>query len=163
MYGALIVNKNLHILSRLMWKKWDPIEYYFLLYLNVVFSLPEDGRSRPKHVAKYNLIVIIASCLDVCCVLTVHNILYKFGYTQQDGFSVLAMCLVYMCVCVCGGGTRYVPNSKIPVKYEGERICVKVPFVGRKLGEGLNWDDPWIFLNHMKKQFCDKYLTMRNS
>ena len=27
--------------------------------------------------AKYNLIVIIASCLDVCRVLTVHSILYK--------------------------------------------------------------------------------------
>ena len=37
----------------------------------------EDGRLQPKHVAKYNLIVIIASCLDVCCVLTVQNILYK--------------------------------------------------------------------------------------
>ena len=36
---------------------------------------PEDGRLRPKHVAKYNLIIISASCLDVCCVLTVHNIL----------------------------------------------------------------------------------------
>ena len=50
----------------------------FLLYLNVVLSCPEYGPSRPKLVAKYNLIVIIASCLDVCCVLTVHNILYKF-------------------------------------------------------------------------------------
>jgi len=50
----------------------------FLLYLNVVLSWPEYGPSRPKLVAKYNLIVIIASCLDVCCVLTVHNILYKF-------------------------------------------------------------------------------------
>ena len=45
---------------------------------------PEDGRARPKHVAKYNLIVIIASCLDACCVLTMYNILYKFGYTQRD-------------------------------------------------------------------------------
>ena len=43
--------------------KWDPIEYYFYCTL---------------HVAKYNLIVIIASCLDVCCVLMVCNILYKF-------------------------------------------------------------------------------------
>ena len=34
-----------------------------LLYLNWVLSWPEDGRSRPKHVAKYYLIVIIASCL----------------------------------------------------------------------------------------------------
>ena len=48
-----------------------------LLYLNIVLNRPEDGRLRPKHVAKCNLIVIIASCLDVCCVLTVHNILYN--------------------------------------------------------------------------------------
>jgi len=39
-----------------------------------VLSWPEDGRLRPKHVAKYNLIVIITSCLDLCCVLTAHNI-----------------------------------------------------------------------------------------
>jgi len=31
----------------------------FLLYLNIVLSWPEDGRLPPKHVAKYNLIVII--------------------------------------------------------------------------------------------------------
>ena len=49
----------------------------FLLYLNIVLRWPEDGRLRPKHVTKYNLIVIIAPCLDLCCVLTVHNILYK--------------------------------------------------------------------------------------
>ena len=36
----------------------------------------------------YNLIVIIASCLDICCVLTVHNILRKFDNTQRDGFSL---------------------------------------------------------------------------
>jgi len=61
----------------------------FLLYLNIVFSWPEDGRLRPKHVAKYNLIVIIAPCLDVCCVLAVHitQILYK----QQDGLSQMYM------------------------------------------------------------------------
>jgi len=52
--------------------QWDPIS----------FTLKLD---RPKHVAKYNLIVIIASCLDVCCVLTAHNILYKFDNTQGDG------------------------------------------------------------------------------
>ena len=51
-------------------------EYCFLLYLNIVLSWPEDGRLRPKHVAKYNLIVIIASCLDACYVLTVHKIYY---------------------------------------------------------------------------------------
>ena len=59
----------------------------FLHYLNIVLNWPEDGRLRPKHVAKYNLIVIIASCLDVCCVLTVHNILYKFDNTQRGGTS----------------------------------------------------------------------------
>jgi len=50
------------------------LRYYFYCTLIVVLSWPEDGRSRPKHVAKYYLIVIIASFLDVCCVLTVHNI-----------------------------------------------------------------------------------------
>ena len=29
----------------------------------------------------YNLIVIIASFLDICCVLTLHNILYNLIYT----------------------------------------------------------------------------------
>jgi len=33
--------------------------------------------TRSKHVAKYNLILIFASCLEVCSVLTVHNILHK--------------------------------------------------------------------------------------
>jgi len=59
----------------------------FLLYLNIVLSGPEDGRLQPKHVAKYNLIVIIAPCLDLWCVLTVHNTLHKFDNTQQDGLS----------------------------------------------------------------------------
>ena len=53
----------------------------FVLYLNIILSWPEDGRSRPKHVAKYNLIVIIASCLDVSCALTLNNVLYKFDNT----------------------------------------------------------------------------------
>ena len=70
----------------------------FLLYLNIVLSWPEDGRLRPKHVATYNLIVIIAYCLNVCCVLTVQNILYKFDNTQRDGLSLshkknIALCL----------------------------------------------------------------------
>ena len=49
--------------QRLMWTEWDPIKYYFYCTLIVVLSWPEDGRSRPKHVAKYHLILIIASCL----------------------------------------------------------------------------------------------------
>jgi len=36
---------------------------YFYCTLIVVLSWPEDGRSRPKHVAKCHLIVIITSCL----------------------------------------------------------------------------------------------------
>jgi len=32
---------------------------------------------KTNHVAKYNLIVIIASFLDVCYVLTVHNTFYN--------------------------------------------------------------------------------------
>jgi len=59
----------------------------FLLYLNIFLNWPEDGRLRPKHVAKYNLLVIIASCLDVCCVLTVHSISYKLNNAQRDGVS----------------------------------------------------------------------------
>jgi len=34
--------------------------------LIVLVSWPEDGRSLPKYVAKYHLIVIIASCLMLC-------------------------------------------------------------------------------------------------
>ena len=64
-----------------MWTKWDPVKYCFYCTLIVVLNWPEDGRSRPKHVVKCNLIVIIAACLDVCCVLTVCNILYKFDNT----------------------------------------------------------------------------------
>jgi len=72
---AIIISKNFHILSSFNVKEmWE----LFILYLNIVLSWPEDGRLRPKHVAKYNLLVIIASCLDVCCVLTVHNTLYKY-------------------------------------------------------------------------------------
>jgi len=54
----------------------------------MVLNWPEDGRLRPKHVAKYNLIVIIATCLDVCCVLTVRNVLFRFDNTQRDGISL---------------------------------------------------------------------------
>jgi len=64
----------------------------FLLYLNIVLSWSEDGRLRPKHVAKYNLNVIIASCIDVCCVLTVHNIrIYKFDI--HNGMASLSLSL----------------------------------------------------------------------
>jgi len=81
---ALIISKNFHILSSFNVNQMRSHWVLFLLYLNIVLSWPEDGRSRPKHVAKYNLIVIIASCLDVCCVLTVHNTLY----THTSSFTL---------------------------------------------------------------------------
>ena len=70
-----MVSKNFHILSSFNVNEMGCHSVLFLLCLNIVLNWPEDGRLRPKHVVKYNLIVIIASCLDVCCVLTVHNIL----------------------------------------------------------------------------------------
>jgi len=54
----------------LLWTKWDPFQYYFCCTLIVVLRWPEDGPSRPKHVAKYHLIVIILSCL--MCVVYWH-------------------------------------------------------------------------------------------
>jgi len=33
-------------------------------------------------------ILFVTTCPDVCCVLTVHNILYKFDNTQRDGLSL---------------------------------------------------------------------------
>ena len=74
---ALIISKNFHNLPSFNVNEMGSHWVLFLLYLNIVLSWPEDGRLRPKPVAKYNLIVIIASCLYVCCVLTVHNKLYK--------------------------------------------------------------------------------------
>ena len=74
---ALIISKNFHILSSFNVNEMGSHWVLFLLHLDTVLNWPEDGRLRPKHVAKYNLILIIASCLDVCCVLTVRNILCK--------------------------------------------------------------------------------------
>ena len=54
--------------------------------LIVVLSWPEDGQSRPKRsqiLPNRNYCILF----DVCCVLTVHNILHKFDYTQRDGLS----------------------------------------------------------------------------
>jgi uncharacterized protein YutE (UPF0331/DUF86 family) len=62
---------------------WQYIIYYTDL-------ITHNGMASLKFIAsnaKYNLILIIASCLDVCCVLTVHNILYRFDNTQRDGLS----------------------------------------------------------------------------
>jgi len=76
-FTALIISKNFQILSSFNVNEMGSHWTLFLLYLNFVPRWPDDGGSLPKHVAKYNLAVIIVSCLDVCCVLTVHNILHK--------------------------------------------------------------------------------------
>ena len=60
----------------------------FLLYIDVVLSWPEDGRSRPKHVAKYNLIVIIASC-SMCvvywrCIMYYTDLIYTTGWRLSN-------------------------------------------------------------------------------
>ena len=75
---------------------WRYIIYYTILIIPSIHNIHQD-KIQQLHlgyiwlhvsaVAKYNLIVIIASCLDVCRVLTVHNILYKFDNTQRDGLS----------------------------------------------------------------------------
>ena len=95
---------NFRILSSFNVNEMGSHWVLFLLYLNIVLNWPEDGRLRPKHVAKYNLIVIIASCLDVRCVLTVHKILYKkvrtvayrlISYDSGNTFRNL------FCLCLC--------------------------------------------------------------
>jgi hypothetical protein len=88
-FTALIISKNFHILSSFNVNKMGSHWVLFLLYLNIVRSWPEDGRLRPKHVAKYNLIVIIAFSLDAYCVLTKHNILYKFDI--HNGMASLSL------------------------------------------------------------------------
>jgi len=60
---VLILSKNFRILARFNVNEMGSNWVLFYCTLIVVLSLPEDGRSRPKHVAKYYLIVIIASCL----------------------------------------------------------------------------------------------------
>ena len=74
---ALIISKNFLILSKFNVKEIGSHCVLLLLYLNIVLIWLEDGRSRPKHVVKYNLILIIASCPGVCCVLTAHNVLHS--------------------------------------------------------------------------------------
>ena len=43
---------------------------------------------------------------DVCCVLTVHSILYRFDNTQRDGHSQIRICVILEGV--RGGGVSYI-------------------------------------------------------
>jgi hypothetical protein len=54
--------------------QWNPISFTLGLNFNVVFNWLADGRTRLNHVSKYNPIVIIASSLDIFCVLTARYI-----------------------------------------------------------------------------------------
>ena len=51
----------------------DPISFKLKISSDVVLNWPADDRTRPKNIAKCNLILIIASRLDVFCVLTVRD------------------------------------------------------------------------------------------
>ena len=55
----LILSKNFQILSSFNVNEMGSHWVLLLLYFNFVLSWPEDGRSRPKHVAKCNIIVLL--------------------------------------------------------------------------------------------------------
>ena len=80
---VLTLSKNFHNLSRFNVKEMGSQWATFLLYL-VVLSWPEDGRSRPKHVAKYHLTVIITTCL-----MYVAYWRCKIYYTENCTFSTV--------------------------------------------------------------------------
>ena len=75
--------------------QWDTMVYYFYCNWIVVLSWPEDGRSRSKHVAKYYLIVIIASCLMY--VVYWRCIIYYTNLIIHNGMASLKFCVfVYL-------------------------------------------------------------------
>jgi len=64
-------------------KIFIPIDYHFyctLILFLVGLTMVVFGYT--KRVAKYNLIVIIAPCLNVYCVLTVKNRLYILRFRK---------------------------------------------------------------------------------
>ena len=92
--AVLILSRIFMFYQVLMWTKWDPIEYYFyctLILLLIGLKMAVYGR---KNVAKYNLIVIIASCFDVCSVLTVRIILYKSRHSSCHSIPTLMIWFV---------------------------------------------------------------------
>ena len=73
------------------------------LGFNVVINWPADCRTRPKHVAKYNLTVITASCLHTCCVMTVRGI-------------IIILLLLLTAIVLSPGGSGYftcIQNTKL--------------------------------------------------
>ena len=100
-------------------KKWDSFvvitaDRYLLPIVSRVYMLGHtvvqtkscflysSSHYLPVNVTKYNLIVITASGLDVFCVLTVHNILYKFDNTERDDLSFsLSLSLSQKSILLC--------------------------------------------------------------
>ena len=61
------------------------------MHFSVFISVSSQFDAQNLFHNKFYFIVIIASCLDVRCVLTVQNILYKFENTQRDGLSQMKL------------------------------------------------------------------------
>jgi len=64
----------------------------FLMYLNCCSLLAWRWPITAETCSQYNLIVIVASYFDVCCVLTVYNILYDRNVVAY---------LLRLCQCCC--------------------------------------------------------------
>jgi len=69
--------------------KVQPLSTLFYYTLIVVLSWPEDGRSRPKHVVKYNVIVINVSCSMY--VVYWRCIIYYKNLIRHNGMASLSL------------------------------------------------------------------------
>ena len=78
-----------------MWTKWDPIQYYFYCTLIDDLSWPEDGPVTAETCSQISPNCNYCILFDACCVLTVHNILYRFDDTQRDGLFRICCERVY--------------------------------------------------------------------
>ena len=92
-FTVFILSENFHILSKLNVNEMGSHKYYFYCTLIVVLSWPEDGRLRPKHVAKISPnFVITASCLMYVvywrCIIYYTNLIYTTGWPLSLSLSL---------------------------------------------------------------------------
>jgi len=84
---GLIISKNFHILSRFDMNEIGSFWVVFLLYLNccswLAWIWPVTAETCSQILPNFNYCVLF----DICCVLTVHNMLYRFDNTQLDGLT----------------------------------------------------------------------------
>ena len=81
---VLTLSKNFHILSRFNVNEMGPHwVLFFYCTLSVVLSWPVTAETCSQISPNCNFCILF----DVCCVLTVHKILYRFDNTQRDGVS----------------------------------------------------------------------------